>query len=299
MPASVTLQLPDASRRTLVPGDLVGRMPSAALHLTDIRISEAHGLISLRGAQLKLLALRGRFVVDGKVETDVVLEEGLVVEPAPGLELTVVEVVLPQAVLALEGDGLGRQVLRDPSSLFLLPRPALEPKYVPDAAAHLWTVGADWRLQIKGHEAQALTAGDVFSIGSIHFRAVLDQVAPTGLADTRLDQGPQAPLQLVTRYDTVHLHRQGEPTVSLDGLMARIVSELAAMNGSAPWEAVAAEVWPEEQDRNVLRRRWDVYLARLRRKLRQAGVRPSLVRANGRGAIELHLLPHDTVDDRG
>ncbi len=272
-------------------------MPGAALHLDDLRISEAHGLFSLRGAQMKLLALRGRFVVDGRVESDVVLEEGLVIEPAPGLELTVLEVVLPLAVLALEGAGLARQPLRDPSSLMVSPRPVLEPRYVGEADAHLWLAAEGWRVQVRGQPARAFGPGATVEIAGRTFTGVLDKVAGTGLLDTRLDEAHQPPLHLVARYDVVHIHRDGQPTLSLDGTVARIVAELAGLHGNAPWEAIAGQVWPKEKDRDVLRRRWDVYLARLRRRLRHAGIRPSLVRANGQGAIELHLLPHDRLED--
>ena len=34
------------------------------LHVDDARVSEAHALVSLRGRELQLLALRGRFAVD-------------------------------------------------------------------------------------------------------------------------------------------------------------------------------------------------------------------------------------------
>ncbi len=281
----------------MVPGDILGRTARAALRLDDLRISEAHGLFSLRGAQLKLLALRGRFVVDGKVESDVVLEEGLVIEPAPGLELTVLEVVLPPAVLALEGDGLARQPLRDPSSLTVAPQPVLEPRYVGEADAHLWLTGDTWRVQVRGQPPRDIGAGTTIEVAGRRFRAVLDKVAGAGLLDTRLDEAHQPPLHLIARYDVVHIHREGHATVSLDGTVARVVAELASLHGNAPWEIVAGQVWPKERDRDVLRRRWDVYLARLRRRLRQAGIRPSLVRANGQGAIELHLLPHDRIED--
>ena len=40
-------------------------MWSAALHLDDPRVSEAHAMVSIRGSELKLLALRGRFQIDG------------------------------------------------------------------------------------------------------------------------------------------------------------------------------------------------------------------------------------------
>jgi hypothetical protein len=46
------------------------------------------------------------------------------------------------------------------------------------------------------------------------------------------------------------------------------------------------------------RGRLDTLLSRVRRRLRAAGLRADLVRADGAGAIELLLYPHDRVDDR-
>lgn len=298
MPASVcvTFQLPDTTSLTLRPGDLIGRLPSAALYLNDLRISEAHAMVSLRGEQLKLLALRGRFAVDGTLETEVVLEEGLVIELAPALELTVLEVELPLEVLALEGPDLPRQMLHDPMSLLLLPRPSLHHKFIADAAAHLWSAGDDWYARVAGGATRILRAGDSWDVGSLRFRAVANAVASAALADTHLELHAE-PLQLVARYDIAHIHRSGQPTVTLDGVLGRLLSELVAMHGAAPWEVVAGEVWPTELDRAALRRRWDVYMARLRRRLRGARIRPSLVRATGLGTVELFLLPQDSAQE--
>jgi hypothetical protein len=61
---------------------------------------------------------------------------------------------------------------------------------------------------------------------------------------------------------------------------------------------VAAEIWPDETDRNALRRKWDVNLARLRAHLREQRIRPDLVRADGSGNFELFLYPDDQIEDR-
>ena len=125
--------------------------------------------------------------------------------------------------------------------------------------------------------------------------------------------GPGRPniLWLIAEDFGPHLGCYGTKEVStpvLDGIAARIISELVALGGPAPWELVAAQIWPAgsepesaEQpdllDRTQLRRRWDISLARLRRKLRDARVRPDLVRACGTGQVELLLCSGDTVED--
>lgn len=50
---------PGTARRVdRAPGDLIGRLPGAALQIADPRVSEAHAMVSLRAGELVLLALR-------------------------------------------------------------------------------------------------------------------------------------------------------------------------------------------------------------------------------------------------
>ena len=68
-------------------------MPSR-LHTRDSivtfrRSCEGHALVSLRGQELELLAVRGRFAVSGRILDEVVLEEGQVIDFAPGLSVEI------------------------------------------------------------------------------------------------------------------------------------------------------------------------------------------------------------------
>lgn len=298
MYAFVRFRLPDGATSTLSPGDFIGRLDHAALCLDDARVSEAHAMVSLRGRELKLLALRGRFAIGGEPVKSAVLRDGMVVEVARGLALTVEEVRLPEYVLALEGSGLPRQVLSGAMSLFLQPRPSLRPRYHGDAAAHLWNTSEGWQARVVGEEKRLLSSGDELSIAGHTFRVVAVELSHAARQATRIEGAVQAPLTIVASYDTVHLHREGEPPLALDGISARIISELVAVDGPATWHALAREVWRHEDDRGRLRRKWDVSLARLRRKLRAVGIRGDLLRAGGTGQVELLLYPGDRTDDR-
>ena len=103
------------------PGEFIGRSAAAHLRLDDPRVSEAHALVSLRGGAFRLLALRGRFAIDGHARSELDLEVGQQIELARGLSVEVVEVVLPAHVLALEGELLPRQILVGVTSLILGP----------------------------------------------------------------------------------------------------------------------------------------------------------------------------------
>ena len=293
----VHFRLPNGERVALGPGDLIGRTWTAALRLDDPGISEAHALISLRGAALKLLSLRGRFLVDGQAEREVELQPGQRVQLSRETALIVDAVTLPSSALALEGDGLPLQVLSGPCGLVLRPTARLVPGAPTEGAAWLWSTGNGWRLRVGDEPARDIGDGDKFSVGQTSYRALLVQLDQAGQASTRVEDGLDAPLRLVIWFDTTHIHRAGGPPVAITGHGARVLSELVAFAAPTPWDLVAGELWPGEDDREALRRRWDVCLVRLRARLRAGGVRPDLIRTNG-GQVELHLRDGDEVEDR-
>lgn len=296
------IRLADGEVRHLTVGEVIGRSWNAALRLPDPRISEAHALVSLRGSVLKLLALRGRFAIAGKPLQEVDLTPGLIVWLTSDLSFEVLSVILPAEVLAIEGDGLARHVLHGVSALHIDPRPRLVPGYASNCAALVWHDGLVWLLRIEG-EDRPLVAGDEWTLGAdgdgqAHtFRAVSVEVEHAGYNATVGLGGIDRPLHIVLRYDSAHIHREGEPVVPVTGVGARILSELGAMRGPVSWSVVAREIWPDEVGPTAQRRRWDVSVNRLRERLRSAGIRTDLVRADGGGNVELFLHQSDRVDD--
>ncbi len=296
--AFVRFLLPDGTVRELGHGDFVGRLASAALQLDDERISEAHALVSLRGRSLRLLALRGRFAVEQRPTSDVELTAGLEVEVARGLVLGVVAVELPDQVLGIEGPDLAPQVLSGVSSLHLSPRPRITPRYTGDAAAWLYSAGDVFRVRVPGSSPQVLSPGVEFEVAGRAFRCIAMPLESAGQMPTFVGSGVYRPLRIEARFDTVHLHRPGEEVLTLSGLSARILSELVAFDGPVHWELLAREVWRGDSGSTPLRSKWDTNLARLRRKLRDARVRPDLVRSDRHGHLELVLYDGDHVQDR-
>ncbi|MCB9798022.1 MAG: FHA domain-containing protein [Alphaproteobacteria bacterium] len=296
MRATVRLRLPDGSVDHLGPGDIIGRTWTAALRVDDPGVSEAHALVSLRGETLKLLALRGRFLVDGQASVEVDLAAGQRLRISQETELVVEAVTLPESVLALEGEGLPRQVLVGTSSLWCQPAPRLSAGHQPKADAVVWTDGEAWRLRVQG-AVQVLHPGDAFQVHGRTFRAVEVSLAQASQAQTRAADAVDEPLRIVAAYDTAHLHRKGRPPVVLSGQAAQVISELVAADGPMSWEAIAREIWRDQLDRHALRRKWDICLVRLRNRLRDADVRPDLVVSTG-GQVELVLLEGDEVVDK-
>ena len=297
MRAYAKIRLPDGNRRDLGSGDIIGRMATAALVLDDARVSEAHALITLRAGELRLLPLRGRCAVDGDLVSEAVLEPDMVIEPAPGLELLVEEVQLPESVMALQGEELPLQVLNAVVSLRTHPVPSLLPRYVGDADAHIWATGSEWRVRVGEGPAEPLLPGRELVINGRRFIALTTSLEGAVQSPTRAAGGHSQPLRVIARFDTVHIHRGAELQLVLDGLAARLVSELVTAQVPIDWDTLAAGLWRDSDDRNVLRRRWDVLLARLRRKLRSSGVPTDLVRASGNGLVELLLRPGDALVD--
>lgn len=294
MIASVRMRLPSGGTETLYAGDLIGRTWSAALRIDDPEVSEAHAMLSLRGEQLWLLALRRRFMVDGRTVDAVALTEGLCVRLAPGVELLVEAVSLPEVVLGLEGPGLPPQVLPGACSLDHDPHPRLVPGFVARAPAHFWMTGGDWRARV-GAEDFDLVPGRELRLPGGTYRAVLIGLASAGQGATRAGDGP---LRIVASYDTVQVHRSDGEVVVLAGQLARVVSELVAVRQPMAWEELARPHWPHIAERDILRRRWDGLLGRLRERLREGGLRVDLVSSTRVGLVELVLRDGDLVEDR-
>lgn len=279
------------------PGDLVGRLPSAAVRLNDPRISEAHALVSLRGKNLHLLALRGRFAVGGAVTSDVVLAPGMVIQLAPGLDLVVVAVTMQEAVLGLEGPIVPRQILPPVASLYA-ETGAVVSGFAPDASALLWTAGRTLHLRIPGEDDTLLLAGSTFAVGARGgYRVVSIALVDAEVSPTERSTDMDAPLVIVLRFDTVHIHRGGTVMV-IDGLPARLLSELGLIGVPVEWRTLARILWPDEVvEDGSLRSRFDRVLNRLRQRLRESGLRPDIARTDRSGRIEIVLGPRDRITD--
>lgn len=288
------LLLPDGSLVEVTPGAVVGRHATAAARVNEPSVSEAHAFVSLRGDALYLLALRGRLTLGGVRAAEIELKAGLIIQLAPGIDIAVVSVSLPFSVLAIEGDGIARQVL---PHLLSICGHELVAGFVPGADAILWSDGEVHRLRRAGEPDREIETGDALEIGGRRLRIVDVPLREVGATATVPHEGARRrPLVLVLRFDTVHIHA-GEDPVVIDGLAARLLSELALMRGPVEWETLAALLWPDEPIGPAMRGRWDQMSNRLRRRLRDAGLPTDLVRADGHGRVEVVLGPRDEVRD--
>jgi len=279
-----------------VPGDVIGRSKSVAVHVNDPRVSEAHALVSLRGSELRLLALRGRFAIGGNVMSDVVLAPGLTLELVPKVDLYVVSVDLPEVVLGIEGPKVPLQVLPPVASLYA-ESGAVIPGFAPNASAVLWTTQHSLHVRVPGAPDKDLSVGATFAVGAHgDYRVVSIALATAACAPT-LGGTDLEPLVITLRFDTVHIAR-ASAIVAVDGLPARLLSELGLIGVPIEWRTLARLLWAEEAlEDSALRGRFDRVLNRLRQRLREVGLRSDLVRTDGSGRVELLLGPNDRVKD--
>ena len=293
--AAVHFRTPDGRRVSIEPGHFIGRSVGAALRLNEPGVSEAHALVSLRGSTLKLLALRGRFIVHGALVGETDLAPGLEITLAVGVTLRVESVRLPEAVLGLLGEGLPRQALPALASLDAA-TPHLEPGFHAERDALIWSDGEHFFLRRPDHPDAEATPGLAFHAAGRRFTFVAVPLSDGGVPRTLQEAACDQALTILARYDSVHIH-QGPTTAVISGQPARMLSELAIMAVPADWDVVARELWHNESDLGARRQRHDRVLGRLRARLRDAGVRADLLRSDGAGRLELVLGPHDRVVD--
>ncbi len=106
------------------------------------------------------------------------------------------------------------------------------------------------------------------------------------------------PLRIVLRYDSVHIERFRRRPVVLTGLQSRLVTEVGLAGLPVGWRGIAADLWPDAEDDVKRRRAWDSTTRRLRKTLRDHGIRTDLIRPDGAGNVELVLEPGDQVVDQ-
>lgn len=290
---------------TVHPGHLIGRLAKADVVIPDPRISEAHALISLRCHALRMLALRGPLTLDGLDVDAVTLERGQRVELADGLFVTVESVEVPTHALVLLGAAQGPVELDATTHSLLLADGQgsrtlrLVAGHVPGAAGHLWYSGASLWICPVGRDPEPIQPGGRWTIEGCCLRVIQ---RPLGSIDDTITGDVSAPVEpasllIFARYATVHV-RRGATTYVITGKPANLVSELVTFDRKpVPWQFVARKIWGEQVDRDLLRDNFDSTLGRLRRQLRDLGLRDDLVIPDGSGNVELVLHPGDRVVD--
>jgi hypothetical protein len=294
----VRFRLSDGQTAQVSPGGLIGRASSAELKIANPEVSEAHALISLRGHQLHMLSLRRWIILEGERCSAIALKPGQRIFLSQNVVLEVEAVELPDHLFVLHCDD--REVCTLSESVYSLLRGEggvrVTPEHLNHADAYLWGNGEGFTLRVGDAPPVEVAAGTEWSVGEHRMRITARPLGDGALSTRSIGQN-DPPVTIVARYDTVYIHTPGRAPAVLSGLLARIVSELVTIGKLVSWEAVAREIWGDESDRNVMRQNWDRNMRRLRAHLREAEIRADLVRPDGRGNVEIYLLPQDRVVD--
>lgn len=298
MGPSVRLLLPSGVVREMPLGATIGRSPHNAIRLDDPAISEAHALLSWRSGELRLVALRRRFSLRGQIVEEARLFEGDEIELAPGVVLEVLEVTLPHEVLVLEGPGLPSQLLPDVAALVLGPPPSLSTRIAHDAAAILWQSPDAPPPGVKvrrsdGSETHVGADGCIL-IGDLRFTL---RAVPTGaVADAATGRpSDREPLSVeLCGEDCVRIADVARG-IEFQGVQGRLLHILASARASCDWPTLAGRVWSDRADWDALRSRLDTTVSRIRRRLREVGFQPALLRTDGSGGFVLALESRDSV----
>lgn len=278
-------------------GDIIGRMSGALVSIHDPRVSEAHAMISLRGGRLHLLALRRRFFVEKQLRSDIILCEGLRVELALGLGFRISALRLPQYVLGLSSASRPPVDLIEAVSFVVESRVEVVRGYVEGAVARLFPRDGGWCLTQADEHPRDVKVGSEFQLAGELFRLVNVPAHGAGTRATAAGENPAA-IRLVLVNGRVDIFIQdGTHALSLSGIAARLVTALRNAGEPVAWTEIADGLWPDAEDADLLRSRWDMALYRLRSKLRATDLRVDLVRTDGAGLVELFLHPSDHVQD--
>jgi len=297
--ASVRFLLPNGSVHVLPLGGIVGRSPYSAVHIDDPAISEAHALLSWRGGELRLIALRRRFAVRGQAVEAVRLFEGDEIELAPGWAIEILEVTLPPHVLTLEGAGLPTQLLPDVAALTLGPPPTLSTRISPSADATLWQSS---EMPPPGVRIRSSDGGEItpdsdgnFALGGQRFRILA--VPTRSVADAATGRPSQREALSVTLDGELVRIGDISRTIEFQGVQGRLLRILTVERVACDWPTLASRVWTDRADWDALRSRLDTTVSRIRQRLKSVGFAPALLRSNGAGGFLLALEERDHVLD--
>ena len=288
---------PSEERFALGPGDLIGRSDGAAMCLDDPRISEAHAMVSLRDRALKLLALRGRFRLDGTILHEVELKAGLNLELAPALQLVCEEVRMPSTLLGVRIEGVGEVALTGTLTLRRVHGQATVKRGVAlDGLMTFWSVGDRWRARCGEQGARALEAGDQFECDGLSVEVF--EVTLQDASKPRTRSALQAPMTLRRERDRVVIERARQAPLIVSGIPSKILSALLKRGGTSTWQEIIEEVWPGDLSaQSALRRRFDAGLRRLRDTLAHVSPRgEALITLDGAGVVALNLGREDRVE---
>jgi len=279
-PPYVIFRLADGSTTTLFPGEIIGRGVSASLLLDDHQISEAHALVSLRGASLQLLKLRGMLKLAGEDHFlgEITLEVGQHIVVSSQISLEVFKVSTPDEILVLEG--LTRAPIPLTQSEYEIGGHPLSihPREEDEVYASIWQSGETWMRRVSKEEKVAVIAGEEWMVNGSPLCIKLATVDDASFENTesplKIVEPPPSLAQVVLELSAeraVIRYPEDDEFYAITGHSARIlyITANATKKGiHMRWKDICDEIWYKYKRNN-----WDSAKNYLRKKLREAGIR--------------------------
>jgi hypothetical protein len=279
---SALLSIPGLHPPTLCyPGHLIGRSASAHLRVHHPAVSEVHALISLRGGELWLLALRHPLPLQEGPDWQVRLQVGADIALAEGVTLQVHQVWSSAEQLALVMEEGAPIVLGGESWLVAAegqPARLLSSPH-PGALARFWSTDGELWMQTAQGVAMPVEPGDRLTVGAHAVRCVI--VDTPGMAWTRVQgRRPRVRARVSPRLALVE-DDEGH-RVELTGHAAVTLWSLACWTEAegeqaAPWTVVANALWGGKRGPAMRDNLRNNVLYRLDQRLRAHGLRDDLV----------------------
>lgn len=275
--------------RVLLPGDILGRGPSAAVELTDPRVHQAHALVSLR-SELVLLRARGWLHHDGERTEMLALRPGrrigLTADHSIEVEVLAVEVDRDTTRVVV-GDGAPEIVRRE--QFWRVEGTGVRACTAEEA--DLWWDERSWIVR-QDDTCQPLEVGTPVRIRGTD----VTLLRPDGaIATTRPGADEPAPgMTLVPRRGCVVIAETG---ARIEGQPGRLLAWLLeAPRGpvelkNLPFEELGFDGWRAAQN---LPQRLHTLVYQCRRELKRNRVLSTRL-ISGAGRAELVVSPPDTV----
>lgn len=268
----------------------MGRLRGAAIRIQDPRVSEAHALITLRGAQFVMLALRGRLrLVGGEARGRIDLQAGQRIELNEGVEVVVDAVAISPTLLAILGLEPDPVPLLSPEISLVGDPLHLVPHNHGDAVLRVWRSQAQWWIGPPAGAPAPLRVGHRQEVDGHELRWELVSTSLVSVDPTTLREfWPPLEVDVFGQHTELLLRGEGTPHRLTGNLhsMVRWVATMARLGHAVHWLEVAKRIWRV----NHTRANWYRTLGRLKGKLRDLRLPENLVETKA-GLVRLALRP--------
>jgi len=271
----VDLRLPDGRCLRAHPGAIIGRLSSAQVRIDHSQLSEVHALLSLRGGELWMIAMRmkiGHHTQNGikrshrlKLLPDMKIE--LIDDFIGSYIVEIIDIRLPDFVYQLRIErkdqlsinrDLGELLSNEYYSIIDADAPRLVSGWKPDGLWQFAINGTGWTVHVAGLDAQDLSAAFSSEVRGWRLSVQKKPVSHSGSSNTRVS------FSIKQLEDGISVRVSGIERTKLTGNQGRLVGLLLDARRSEEEqqgdafdpikpipldkEVIKQRLWPEQAD---------------------------------------------------